>query len=1036
MKGLAATAASSSAPSEEEGTSAVPGNAAKLWKSAKRKVGHGLVLKLPLPDPPGTFEANVGGIDLVHDSRGQHTIKWKQPLKGHGTELAPGECCLYGFPCCTIGKRVGVVPDDDQVEVLIELLISAAQPREHIFFRRDPSGATPIHAILIANNPEALNCTLRLYASVPSLLMQTHGPGFFVGESGLHVLAVNRREEELCDALALADELLTTPQYVELLCVQAAGNFFRSPPSLFYGGTILGYAASFNLKAAVRAILVNKTVAKEVDLANSPECACKITGFLPLHAAAANGMTDMFDYLVGRESQTKILEVAALPEECRADKNLKTSVGEKLEWGGLSSLQLAAKLGDELMCKHILRERLKMNWKWGPLTSLSLPLNEIESAYEQDAGLMELVAHFDARPATQAMLLDDFMQGFLHQLFVQKWHRFGKYLFYTIRFFEITLLVLQLILAFQLKSKPTERFLGLAIATLSLAVSCTLYEAWVVSLWWRNEAAIGSDNFMTNLIHKLHGLQAWLSGFGIGRRVVSYILTTVGCAMYIEAYFARRAGEAATYNEQLLLTDGKYDEPLWTLFALGASFSMHTVIASLCVSPNAKDLGVFSITIDRMFANDVMMFLIFLSFFLMKYWVAMYISFPRAGTTTLPAIAPFDNPYQAFKALLDAAIYQKRFMTDWDAIDPELWNFGDEGAWTAGHWVAMALFTYFHLMFAITCMILLVRLLMAMMTNTFQAVNKKAQLEWRLLIARNVLRLELVFTALVSTCCVPEKFLQRKFAGAIPPGDTKHVHTFLHVEHSPDAASSVPLLLAQQGGNDLYDAEEQKAAAALRAKRELKAKQKRDAKRGTGGGGLSLVQLALKSEKGESSAAAAPSATAVAAAAKLEREKLRGMLADALAVLDGGSDKPAADASPALPPVMQSFFNLGSSRAPSSERAASPEPALEGGKAHGPSPLRPPEVVVSSASGIKAGATSGQKPVSAAIAALRPSSSSGKAPSPETSSTKPGGSGTGSPLTTGREGGTPSPEKAERRDALRKKSQTTPPPGGESSRKL
>eukprot|EP00966_Prymnesium_polylepis_P258426 5969654-Prymnesium_polylepis.1 len=33
---------------------------------------------------------------------------------------------------------------------------------------------------------------------------------------------------------------------------------------------------------------------------------------------------------------------------------------------------------------------------------------------------------------------------------------------------------------------------------------------------------------------------------------------------------------------------------------------------------------------------------------------------------------------------------------------------------------------------------------MAMMTNTFRAVQEKAQLEWRLLLTRHVLRLELV----------------------------------------------------------------------------------------------------------------------------------------------------------------------------------------------------------------------------------------------------------------------------------------------------
>ena len=711
---------------------------------------------------------------------------------------------------------------------------------------------------------------LQLYTAVPALLMQTHGPGFFVGESGLHVLAANRREEELCDALQLAEELLTTPQLVELLCVQAAGGFFRAPPSLFYGGTILGYAASFNLKEAVRAILCIERVASEVNLLNANECACKITGFLPLHAAAANGMTDMFDYLIGRDGRL-LDDTPPLPEERRADRNLKTSQGERMSWSGLSALQLAAKLGDQRMCKHILRERLRMNWKWGPLTSLSLPLNEIESAYEQDAGLMELVAHFDARPATQAMLLDDFMQGFLHELFVQKWHRFGKYLFYSVRLVEITLLIMQLTLAFALKSEPQNRSMFLAAATLALAVLCTFYEAWVVSLWWSNEGEGAGASTASNLRYKLKGLGAWLSGFGIGRRICAYVLTLVGCAMYIDNTISGRTDAA-----------GHYDEPLWTLFALGASFQSHAVISSLFVSPNSRDLGVFSITIDRMFSNDVAIFLVFLSTYILKYWVAMYISYPRAGTTMLPQIAPFDDPYQSLKALLDAAIYQRRFTTDWDAID--------HTAFDIGHWVAMTLFTYFHLMFAITCMILLVRLLMAMMTNTFQSVKKQAQLEWRLLIARNVLRLELVFTALIKarfiTNRLPLSMRQRKFSGAIPPGAQIYVHTFLHVERSTGAPDAVPLLLAQQGGNDLYDVEEQKAAAALQAKREARYKQLRAVKKGTPalGGLIEGAESPFSSSSADGGGAVSSSY-----AASEEREQLRAMLAAAMKLLDDTS---------------------------------------------------------------------------------------------------------------------------------------------------
>ena len=168
---------------------AIQRRARSRWGKAKLVIKQSLVLTLPLPDPPGIYEATVNGIQLQQNTQGQHTLSWKEPLKGRGTTLPAGDCNLYGFPRCSFGTRVGVLPDDDQIELLVELLLAAAAPREHIFFRRDPSGALPVHAILIANNPEALSLVLQLYAAVPSLLMQLHGPGFFVGESGLHVLA-------------------------------------------------------------------------------------------------------------------------------------------------------------------------------------------------------------------------------------------------------------------------------------------------------------------------------------------------------------------------------------------------------------------------------------------------------------------------------------------------------------------------------------------------------------------------------------------------------------------------------------------------------------------------------------------------------------------------------------------------------------------------------------------------------------------------------------------------------------------------------
>ena len=88
-------------------------------------------------------------------------------------------------------------------------------------------------------------------------------------------------------------------------------------------------------------------------------------------------------------------------------------------------------------------------------------------------------------------------------------------------------------------------------------------------------------------------------------------------------------------------------------------------------------------------------------------------------------------------------------------------------------------------MYAIVCLMLLVRLLMAMMTNTFQSVKRSALLEWRLMVARAVLRHELLCSLLPNL---------QKLAGARGP-DGKYYHNFLHVRPDPDGQMHIPLLL-------------------------------------------------------------------------------------------------------------------------------------------------------------------------------------------------------------------------------------------------
>ena len=63
-----------------------------------------------------------------------------------------------------------------------------------------------------------------------------------------------------------------------------------------------------------------------------------------------------------------------------------------------------------------MRARRQLNWKWGPITSYRMELTEIDSAGAFGNDLMEIVASLSANNRTQELLLDSFMQGFMHEL--------------------------------------------------------------------------------------------------------------------------------------------------------------------------------------------------------------------------------------------------------------------------------------------------------------------------------------------------------------------------------------------------------------------------------------------------------------------------------------------------------------------------------------------------------------------------------------------------------------------------------------------
>ena len=192
---------------------------------------------------------------------------------------------------------------------------------------------------------------------LPTHAAQAHAPGAFTGENSFHIYAVNQREDHLCEAIQLAHDNLSPAQLQQLYWSHATGPFFSERPMVLYGETPLSYACCHCLRRAVALMLslsLRSPKMRHIIDPNNEEHACRRTGFLPLHALVATGRMQMYDFLAD-------LPGIAPLRFMRADENALSQHGTHAQ---LSPLQLACRLGDHDMFKHIINRRSQVIWKW------------------------------------------------------------------------------------------------------------------------------------------------------------------------------------------------------------------------------------------------------------------------------------------------------------------------------------------------------------------------------------------------------------------------------------------------------------------------------------------------------------------------------------------------------------------------------------------------------------------------------------------------------------------------------------------------
>ena len=124
-----------------------------------------------------------------------------------------------------------------------------------------------------------------------------------------------------------------------------------------------------------------------------------------------------------------------------------------LDLDGMNPMQLAAAQGLRFMMQYVMKVDLtSILWVWGPVTQYQIRLDGIDSAGDGAADVMEIITRRDASIDTKSIILDDFIGGFVFQLYRQKWSKFGWYLHWMLRTLDIVLTSVVVFLCIQLKS--------------------------------------------------------------------------------------------------------------------------------------------------------------------------------------------------------------------------------------------------------------------------------------------------------------------------------------------------------------------------------------------------------------------------------------------------------------------------------------------------------------------------------------------------------------------------------------------------------
>ena len=715
-------------------------------------------------------------VTVVVDTSGQHTLSWTSAIdespENNLDAMDDGlpedsKCNLYLFPTIMTPREPrGERPSMAGIRLLRRIFIYLAENTNALTVP-DEVGAFAIHALVVCNTPESLELSMELFERVPALLAQVHvkhraGFPLFSGESSLHICAVNKREKEFIKIVQLAMSKLEPEVAREMITSHTEGVFFTAKPMQLYGSSALAYACIFEQRQSIVELLKTGFVSF-----NSRQDACKMTGFMPLHCIVANGLLAMYEYVT-----------AELPHELRADESHVTKIGTVMQAGGLSSLQLAAKMSDHRIFRHILKRQCAILWVWGPVTQFSLNLRGIDSAGAGGGDIMELITRMDASKGTTEMLLDTFMNGFIYRLFQKKWKLYGRKLHYMRRSLDLVMLVMLIMFSVALKNDAGRKTFHYVLAVGILVVTVIIIEEEVRTayLFSANEQGEGDARIsfrgllkLALQFCKLHWVHVQLVGLLFASSAALMILIapddvlalptvlpwslsdasssgSSGSGSWDEVDWnattqvgrrltARSGGGAGTTAANLPI----YDEGTWAWMWLLLTIAQFLLFVHFffVMSLPLEKLHILLLSIINMLKHDVLTWLVAYICTLFMYFMTMYTLYPRSGMNAFPMADKFNSIFSGAQAVVELGFVSEPVPL---RIEPML----DYEFMSASMWTCSFVWVLLYITFIIMTMILLLNLLIAMLTYTFDSVLGESILKSRLSFSRCIIKMELV----------------------------------------------------------------------------------------------------------------------------------------------------------------------------------------------------------------------------------------------------------------------------------------------------